>query len=208
MLYAIGKALSRFICRVFGRWTVIGRHNIPRRGGVLICANHVSYIDPPALGAAATRQVHFMAKEELFQTPVLGYLIARVGAFPVKQKTADRAALRRAMELLKAGRVVAVFPEGTRNPDPSRLLPAELGVGMIALRAKVPVIPAALVNTDKLLPIGAKFFRLSRVKVVFGEPVALEDLYDDTGHEAFEEVGRRVMSAIGSLLDQHRSQTS
>lgn len=205
MLYRVGKALSRVVCRVFGRWAVIGRHNIPRRGGVLICANHVSYIDPPALGAAATRQVHFMAKIELFQTPVLGPLIARVGSFPVKQRTADRAALRKALELLEAGRVVAVFPEGTRNPDPSRLMPAELGVGMIALKSRVPVIPAALVNTQKLLPPHAKFFRFCRVKVVFGEPVPLEDLYEDGGREAIEEAGRRVMSAIGSLLEAHRS---
>lgn len=205
MLYRVGKLLSCFVCRVFGRWTVIGRDNIPPRGGVLICANHVSYIDPPALGAAATRQVHFMAKIELFRTPVLGSLIARVGSFPVRQKTADRAALRKALELLAAGKVVAVFPEGIRNPDPSNLMPAELGVGMIALRSKAPVIPAALVNTHKLLPPHAKFFRFCRVKVVFGEPVSLEDLYERGDREAIEEVGKRVMSAIGSLLEAHRT---
>lgn len=208
MLYGLGKLISLFICRVFGRWEVIGRKNIPTEGGVLICANHVSYIDPPVLGAAATRQVHFMAKTELFRIPVLGFLIARVGAFPVKQKSADRAALRRALELLSEGRVVAVFPEGTRNRDPLNLMPAEQGVGLIALKSRAPVIPAALVNTEKLLPPGARFLRFARVKVVFGQPVDISDLYDSTGREAVEEVGRRIMTAIGSLLNTHRTHDS
>ncbi len=204
MLYAIGKGLSAAICKIFGRWKVIGRENIPREGGVLLCGNHVSYIDPPALGGGATRPVHFMAKFELFQVPVLGFLIRNVGAFPVRQKTADRAALKKAIELLEAGEVVGMFPEGKRNMHPEELLPAEPGVGMIVLRAKVPVIPVALINTEKLLPPHSLFFKFSRVKVVYGKPVQLDDLYDQGGREALEEVGRRIMSAIDALLKQHR----
>ncbi|MGC8862056.1 MAG: lysophospholipid acyltransferase family protein [Armatimonadota bacterium] len=200
MLYWIGKILSIIVCRIFGRWTVIGRENVPTTGGVLLCANHVSYIDPPALGAGCPRKVHFMAKEPLFQIPVLGFLIKRVGAFPVRTHSADRAALRRAIELLQNGQVVAMFPEGTRNLTSELLLPPEPGVGMIALRAQVPVVPVALINTAKLLPPHSIFFRFTRIKVIYGKPVDLSDLYGQSGREAVEEVGRRIMEAIRELI--------
>jgi len=204
VLYGIGKLLSVAVCAVFGRWLVIGRENIPSSGGVLLCGNHVSYIDPPALGAGATRPVHFMAKEPLFRVPVLGWLIARVGAFPVRQHTADRAALRKAVELLHSGEVVGIFPEGTRNPNPRELMPPEPGVGMIALKSRAVIVPVALVNTDKLLPPHSVFLRFSRIKVVYGKPVDLSDLSEKGGREAVDETGRRIMSAIGALLEEHR----
>ncbi|MCL4500107.1 MAG: 1-acyl-sn-glycerol-3-phosphate acyltransferase [Chloroflexi bacterium] len=204
MLYWVGATLSAMICRVFGRWRVIGRENVPKTGGALLCGNHVSYIDPPALGARSGRLVHFMAKLELFQIPVLGFLIRKVGAFPVKRGTADRAALKKAIELLQSGEVVGMFPEGKRSLD-GELQPAEAGVGMIVLRAKVPVIPVALVNTEKLLPPHSFLLKFSRVTVVYGTPVPLEDLYDQSGREAVEEAGRRIMAAVGELLGKYRA---
>jgi 1-acyl-sn-glycerol-3-phosphate acyltransferase len=205
MLYWIGKTLSRAICRFFGWWSVTGRENVPRKGGVLLCGNHTSYIDPPALGAGCPRPVHFMAKEPLFRVPMLGFLIKRVGAFPVRQHMADRAALRMAIELLQKGECVGMFPEGTRNLTSETLMPPEPGVGLIALRAGVPVIPVALIDTAKLLPPHSIFFRFARIKVVYGPPVALHDLYGQAGREAVEEVGRRIMAAIGELIVGGRS---
>lgn len=204
MFYWIGASLSAAVCRLFGRWQVIGRENVPAKGGALLCANHVSYIDPPAVGARVGRAVHFMAKEPLFRIPVLGLLIKLVGAFPVRQHTADRAALRKALELLESGEVVGMFPEGTRNFDPANLLPPEPGVGLIALRSQAPVIPVALINTEKLLPPHSVLPRFARVKVVYGQRVALDDLYGQTGRQAVEEAGHRIMAAIGELLAQHR----
>lgn len=203
MLFWIGAYLSAAVLRIFGRWTVIGRENIPKAGGVLLCGNHVSYMDPPALGAGAGRVVHFMAKLELFQVPVLGFLIRKVGAFPVRRGTADRAALKTAIEYLQSGEVVAMFPEGQRSLD-GTLLEPEAGVGMIVMRAKVPVVPVALINTEKLLPPHSLFLKFTHVKVVYGPPVQLDDLYQQSGREAIEEIGKRIMRAIGDLLDQHR----
>ncbi|MCX8053009.1 MAG: 1-acyl-sn-glycerol-3-phosphate acyltransferase [Armatimonadetes bacterium] len=200
MLYLLGKSLARMVCRIFGRWTVIGRENVPPTGGVLLCANHVSYIDPPALGAGCPRRVRFMAKEPLFRIPVLGFLIKRVGAFPVRTHSADRTALRTAIELLEKGECVAIFPEGTRNLTSEPLLPAQPGTGMIALRAQVPVIPVALINTKKLLPPHSFFFRFTRIKVIYGKPVNLSDLYGQSGREAVEEAGKRIMRAIAELM--------
>jgi len=203
MLYRFGKLLSWIAARAIGRMTVIGRENIPREGGVMVCANHISYADPPVLGAASRRPLHYMAKIELFQIPVLGKLIEWVGAFPVQQRTADRAALKKAIEYLEKGEVVGMFPEGQRiyGGQLGEPLP---GVGMIVLRAKAPVIPAALINTDKFLPPHKLLPKFSRVKVVFGEPVKLDDLYDLSGREAVEEVGKRIMAAIGELIEGNR----
>ena len=203
MLYWIGKSLSVFICRFFGRWQVIGRENIPLTGGVLLCGNHISYIDPPTLGAGCPRPVHFMAKLELFHVPILGFLIKRVGAFPVKRGSADRSALRTAIELLQGGEIVGMFPEGTRSLD-GKLKAPEPGVGLIALRAKVPVTPVALIDTNQLLRPHSFLFRFSRVKVIYGKPVTLDDLADQGGREAVEETGRRIMAAIGKLLGEQR----
>lgn len=208
MLYWIGWLLSRAVCRVFGRWEVIGRENIPQSGGVLLCANHTSYIDPPALGAGCRRKVHFMAKEPLFRVPVLGFLIRRVGAFPVRQHSADRSALRTAVDLLKSGKVVGMFPEGTRNPNPGTLMPAEPGVGMIVLMSRAAVVPVALINTHKLLPPHSSFLRFTRIKVVYGKPVSLEDLYESKGREAVEEAGKRIMAAIDGLLKEFGTTSS
>lgn len=203
MAYWIGAALAAIVCRVFGRWTVIGRENIPATGGVLMCGNHTSYIDPPALGSASTRPVHFMAKEPLFRIPILGFLIKCVGAFPVRQHTADRAALKKAIELLKAGEVVGMFPEGTRNLTPDELMPPQPGVGMVVLGSGAPVLPVALIDTHKLLPPHSALPHFSRIKVIFGPPVPLDDLRDQHGREAVEEVGRRIMAAIGELIRKH-----
>jgi 1-acyl-sn-glycerol-3-phosphate acyltransferase len=201
-MYWFGSTLSYLVCRIFGHCKVIGAENVPKSGGVLLCSNHVSYMDPPAVSGGSPRLIHFMAKSELFKIPVLGWIIAVAGTFPVKRGTPDRAALKKAMEYLQAGEVVGVFPEGKRSLD-GTLLEAELGVAMIALRAKVPVIPVGLVNTQKLLPPHSYVFHFSRVRIVFGPPVELSDLYDQSGREAMEECGRRIMSSIARLLDEN-----
>jgi len=203
MLYAIGKSLSWLLAKLVGRMTVVGRENIPSKGGVMICGNHVSYADPPVLGAACTRPLHYMAKIELFQIPVLGKLIAWVGAFPVQQRTADRTALKKAIDYLEKGEAVGMFPEGQRvfGGQLGEPLP---GVGMIVLRAKAPVVPAALINTDRFLPPHKVLPKFSRIRVVFGKPLDLSDLYDKPGREAVEEVGKRIMAAIGELIERNR----
>ncbi len=204
-LYWVGRTLSACVCRGFGGWQVIGRENIPRGGGVLLCGNHVSYIDPPALGAGCPRQVHFMAKQELFQVPIIGFLIRKVGAFPVRRGAADRAALRKAIDYLQHGEVVGLFPEGARNYEPQKGLRApEAGIGMIALRARVPVIPVALVNTEKLLPSHSIFFKFSHVKVIYGKPLHLDDLYEKGDRAALDEIAKRIMAAIGDMLEEQR----
>lgn len=204
MLFWIGWHLSRLVLAIFGRCRYIDPDNVPKTGAVIIAPNHVSYLDPPTAGSGYRRVTHFMAKQELFKIPVLGWLIKAVGSFPVKQHSADRNALRTALELLSKGEVVCIFPEGTRSLD-GKLLPAQAGIGMIAIKSRAPVVPVALIGTERVLPPHSFFFHFSRVTVVYGRPMTFDDLYNrGLEREAVEEVGRRIMSAIASLLEKHK----
>lgn len=200
-MYYIGRILCYTLLRILGWRRTVGAENIPAEGGVILAPNHVSYLDPPLVGSGIRRQVHFMAKEELFKIPVLGFLIRSVGSFPVRRSTADRTALKKAIDLLAEGRVICIFPEGTRSPD-ANLLPPELGFAMIALKSRAPVVPAALFGTERSLSARSSFLRFGRIEIVYGEPITFDDLYDKPGRDSLEEVGRRVMEAIRELRAQ------
>ena len=115
MLYRIGRALFRFIFTVFFRMRAIGMENVPTQGAVVLCGNHTSLLDPPLLGTPLRRKVHFMAKAELFDIPVFGSIISKVGAFPVKRGGVSRESIRLAVQLLRDGNMLGVFPEGSRS---------------------------------------------------------------------------------------------
>lgn len=201
--YRIARILLWPIMKFVGRVEVIGRENVPLTGGVMICANHVSCVDPPTLAWAIPRLTRFMGKIELFEMPVLGTIVRSLNAFPVHRGTADRTALKTAIETIQAGLAVAMFPEGTISFD-GTLLEPQAGAGMIALRSNAVIIPCALVDTEKLMPPDYWWLKFSRVKVVFGEPVNYIDVRLWGGRKASDEVSRRIMSAIGDLLKVHR----
>ena len=202
ILYWIGWSLSRAIARFFGRWSVQGAAYMPKTGGVILAPNHISYLDPPVAAGAIFRQVHFMAKEELFKSRVLRFILRAAGTFPVRRGAADRAAIRNAIGLLNAGKVVGIFPEGTRSED-GNLREPEQGLGMLVLKAKVPVLPMAIIGTDQVLRRGSALPHFGKIKVNIGEPLDFSDLYDRASERAaIEEIGRRTMAAIAELREQ------
>lgn len=199
MFHVIGRWLLHVFFRLFFRYQIEGREHIPREGGVLIAANHASALDPPLLGCASPRQVYFMAKAELFSMPVLSWLLPRVGAFPVHRGAADRSAIRSAIEYLKQGNAVVIFPEGTRTRT-GELLPLQRGAGLIALKAGVPVVPVGLVGTFRPLRIKNGIPRLNRIIVRFGEPIDLSEYAGRDPKEAVEEINQRMMKSIAALV--------
>jgi 1-acyl-sn-glycerol-3-phosphate acyltransferase len=196
-LYHLGYLVCISFFRL-GGFKVYGADNVPPEGPVLVVANHVSYLDPPAVGCALPRDTWFMAKAALFRIPLFGAMLPYLHAFPVRQGSADRGAIRKCLELLEEGRVVTVFPEGTRSPD-GMLMRAQLGAALIALRSGASVVPAAITGTDRALPRHSPLMRPARVTVRFGPPVDLAGL--DAGDRAsLLEASRRITGGIAEQL--------
>ena len=203
-LYRLSRVFLRVLFRLYNRWEVTGRERVPPSGGVLLVANHTSYADPPIVGAACLRPVNFMAKAELFRIPVLAGFIRRTHAFPVRRGSADRAALRRAVRLLRAGKVLLVFPEGKRSSD-GRLAELETGAAFIALSGQAQVVPMAIVGADGVLPRGKPILLPAKLRVRFGPPLDLSDLRGQRPtRPVLQQVTDRMAAAFRDILPPER----
>jgi 1-acyl-sn-glycerol-3-phosphate acyltransferase len=188
---------------IYGGIRYEGRANVPRHGGVLILPNHISDADPTAIALALPRACHYMAKEELFSKPILGTLIRWLRGFPVRRYTADRAALRRTEELLKAGWAVVIFPEG-RISETGTLQPILPGALLAAQRAGVPIVPTIIEGTDRLMPYGETKPRHAGRPIVvrFGKPVTVGELTGDVkGGEALKAGAERLHEILLALQE-------
>jgi 1-acyl-sn-glycerol-3-phosphate acyltransferase len=196
------SAVSRLVClgiaKLVFRLHVEGEEYIPHTGPAILAANHVSYIDPIIVGIAIRRPIRFMAKKELFRFPPFGWLLRQFGAFPVNRHRINMQAFKRAISLLEAGELVAIFPEGTRG-DGVELRPGKPGIGLIAARTGAPVIPAFHRGTEKVLPRGAWFPRLHRITIMFGAPCRFPE--EQVGKEQDQAIlfSRTIMESIAAL---------
>jgi len=154
--------------RALFRMKIRGAQNIPLTGPVLLVSNHRSNLDPFFIGVSFPRQVHFMAKAELWKVKILGRLIDVLGSFPVNRGEADRTAVKRALEMLGTGAVVGMFPEGHRQRG-GQLGEIHPGVSLFALREGVVTVPMVLDGTERVIRKG--LLRLPRVNVAFGPPL-------------------------------------
>lgn len=191
-LYPFGRGLIGAIIKPLYRIEVLGRENIPREGGVLICSNHIDNLDPPVVGVTSPRPIHFMAKAELFKVPVLGWILPNVNAFPVKRGVSDRESLRTALKVLKEGKVLGIFPEGTRSKD-GKLGKGLSGVGFFALRTDCVVVPCAIIGPYKAF---------GKLRVVYGKPVQMETFRNEK--TSAEIVTDKIMDSIRELLEKYQ----
>ncbi len=155
-----------------------GVENVPRKGAAVIVCNHLSLIDPFVVSFAAHRIVSFMGKEELFGLPVLGFIIRKLGSFPVDRSRRDPAAMRLALTVLKEGQLLGMFPEGTRSTT-GEMNEFRAGAARLAARTRSPLVPAAVVGTNWAMPPG-KVLRPARIGVRFGAPFELTELYEES----------------------------
>lgn len=192
--YAILWVLARTVARLFFGFRVVG--SVPKQGGLLVAANHASYFDIPLLGCGMFRRAWYMGRSDLFVPGVKG-ILQWLGWIPLKLGRLDRKAFDRAIALIKAGKVVVIFPEGGRSLD-GRLRNAKAGLGMIVAQTGCPVVPAYLKGTFDVLPTGAKRPRFHPVSVSFGPPLSFPG--ENTQTKAFyQEVSRIVMERIAAL---------
>jgi len=200
--YSASRFLLGGLIGALSGWEVRGRDHVPPEGGLIVASNHISFWDPPLVGTAAMRELHFLAKEELFRVPVLGPLIRSFNAIPIRRGVADLSGLARAMEVLRAGRALLMFPEGTRARD-GELKAARPGVGMLAVATDARIVPAYVSGSDQM---GKWLFRRVRVRVSFGPVRTWRELAGteaglEPGRALYQGVGAGVMREIAALRD-------
>jgi len=202
-LYGLMRAIVRTAARVvFGSvLEVEGLEHVPRDGGLLICSNHASTIDPPLLPAFVPRaDTWSMAKSEWFERPTFSrWVFKRYHAFPVIRHSPDRRALNRALEILRDGQVLILYPEGTRV-EAGGLRRAEPGAGFLARSSGAAVQPVALVGTRDSLPKGALLPRRRPVAIRFGEPFRIRERRPDGTRVENQEATDSIMLAVADLL--------
>ncbi|MCU9593721.1 1-acyl-sn-glycerol-3-phosphate acyltransferase [Caldibacillus thermolactis] len=190
--YTVARGIVKLIMSCLYRIETKGLENIPKEGAVLLCANHIHNLDPPLVGITMKRPVVFMAKEELFKVPILGKIVRKANAFPIKRGKADREAIRIGLKTLREGKVLGIFPEGTRSRT-GELGKGLSGVGFFALRSDATVIPCAIIGPYKL-------FR--KVKIIYGNPVNFNKLKDKNA--SIEEATELIMTHIREILIQYK----
>jgi len=153
---------------------VHGQAHVPKRGAFIVASNHVSFLDPPVIGVACPRRLVFMARADLFRHPVLGRVLRGLRVMPLVRGESDVSAIRSAVARLRRGEAVAIFPEGGRQAS-GALGMARRGVGLLAITAQVPIIPAIVTGTYEALPRHARRVRRAKIRVAFGPPIAYTD---------------------------------
>jgi len=203
MIYFVSRIVYKLILKFFFKFKIIGKENIPKKGPFILVSNHISYADPAVMGVTCyTVPVTFMAKLELFDKSFFGKWVKAAGCIPIARHSGGAKSLKDALKKLKEGGVLGIFPEGTRSLD-GNLQKAEPGVGFLAAKSKVPIIPMYIFGTDKILPKGQKHLSPGEVTAKVGKPVNIK------GNEEFIEkkkmyefIGERIMSAIGELKNE------
>jgi len=202
LYYSASRFLLGGLVGALSGWKVQGREHVPREGGLIVASNHVSFWDPPLVGTAAVRELHFLAKEELFRTPVLGPLIRSYNAIPIRRGVADLSGLARAMDVLRAGGALLMFPEGTRVRS-GELRHARPGLGMLAVATDARIVPAYISGSQRP---SRWLFRLGRLRVTFGpartwRELAGPDADQPPGRALYQSVGAGLMREIAALRD-------
>lgn len=209
MLDLVTRLVLKPVSRAIWRPDIQGLENVPRKGGVILASNHLSFIDSVVIPLTAPRRVHFLAKAEYFTgTGLKGRLskgfFEAIGAVPVQRGTyrSAQASLESALEILEADKAFGIYPEGTRSLD-GRLYRGKTGVAWLALTAGVPVVPVALEGPEEILPVGKRVPRVRRVTVRFGEPLHFDELHGQArSAKARRQVTDEVMRAIQQLSGQ------
>jgi 1-acyl-sn-glycerol-3-phosphate acyltransferase len=212
LFYLLARFVVRPVLWVLFRPRVTGRDNVPLTGPVILASNHLSFIDSFAIPTVAPRKVSYLAKAEYFTTPGLGgwftrSLFTALSALPVERQAqrAAQAALDTALHVLQRGEAFGIYPEGTRSRD-GRLARGKTGVAWLALTADCPVVPVAVVGTDRAQPVGARWPRPHRISITFGAPLSFPEHRGQARNgRARREVTDRIMAAIVELSGQEKA---
>ena len=169
--YSFVKPIVRFIIVLLFRPKVIGLDNIPKEGRVILAGNHTKWLDPVMLVAINKRQLHFLAKEELFHG-ITKFIVLGMGCIPVNRKIHDKDALESAYKTLEIDNVIGIFPEGTINRTDDVIMPFKMGAGKMSEKTNSPIVPFGITGKYKL-------FGKNRIRIEFFKPFVANDLEND-----------------------------
>ncbi len=199
LIYCVSAMFLWIVFKIFYRLSVTGQDNIPENGAAILVANHTSFLDPPMVAVTCKRHISFMAKVDLFKIPILSILLRSFNTLPVNKNKMDLKLIRTAFGRLKQGRLLGVFPEGTRRRvGPKKLGPLEPGAAYLILKSGTPMIPVGISGTDKVIPTGKRLPRFPKVTVVVGKPIHFN--IEKPSQENIAEVTERIEKGIVSLL--------
>lgn len=192
MFYNIIKGIANIVFSIFYRINYTGLEHVIMEGNIILASNHASNLDPIFLSIVFPRQVHWMAKKELFNSKVLAFLISKLGAFPVDRDNMDIGAVKNSLRILKDDKVLGVFPEGTRVKE-FDLENVKSGVALLSVKSKSPIIPAYIDTNYKLF---------SKVNIIIGEPIELTQYYNTRPiNEDYQNLGKEILQTIYGLKD-------
>ena len=199
------RTVTRALFAFWFRWKRIGTDQIPEAGPVIIAANHVSFIDPPMIGSAVDRTVSFLARDTLFDIPVVGPFIRKLNSIPVDRTGGGGAGLKAVLDRLKADGCIVLFPEGTRSRD-GRLQPAKSGIGLAVLKSDAVVVPVRVFGAYEAFGRHRLFPLPGQIILKFGPPMTFEREREEASRcskarlkDLYQEVADRVIDGIASL---------
>jgi 1-acyl-sn-glycerol-3-phosphate acyltransferase len=196
--YLLGYSLSKAIAKTFFSYRVFGAENMIEEGPCIIAANHCSYLDPPLVGVAFRRGIHYLARKSLLDVPVLGPILPELNVIPVDQKNADRSALMGAIRVVRNGGAVLIFPEGTRSLD-GQLQEAQPGIGMIAAKSGAPIVPVAIRGSFEILPRGAMIPKSGQISLSIGAPLQMRSVSETRDYgKASAQVVKEISRLLGA----------
>ncbi|MBN2163481.1 MAG: 1-acyl-sn-glycerol-3-phosphate acyltransferase [Pontiellaceae bacterium] len=202
-VYQASTRVFKAFLLVWHRLKIHGAKNIPDRGGVLIASNHASFLDPPVVGVGYRgRPIHFMARDTLWNSKFGSWWMDHVGCIPVSRGTGDMKALKLTIKALKEGKVVSMFPEGTRTED-GELQEAKGGIGFIIEKSGCNVVPAYIDGSFQAYPKGAKWIKPKKLTISYGKPITREDFQAlGSGREAYGKYAALIMQRIADLKNK------
>ena len=186
---------------------VVGVQNVPKTGGVIIASNHASYLDPPAVGASSrrVRMTHFMARNSLFRNPLMGFWLRKSGVIPLDRDKGDLKAMKTAIQFLKDGACVALFPEGTRSPD-GQLQEPKPGVGFLVAKGAAPVVPVYVHGSYEAWSKNSGGLQRKPITVIFGSLITQEEIAGlGKGRAAYGKIGDLIMKRIADLKEKYEA---
>jgi len=204
-VYFLGWCFFRTVFKLYFRWRVFNPERVPLEGPVILASNHASFLDPPLVGAGVKRGINYLARENLFRFPVMGWVLRNWQVVPVDREGGGARGLKAILDRLLDGGAIILFPEGTRTRD-GKLQPARSGIGLTVIKSDAPLVPVRVFGTFEAYGRQMRLPRPRRVAVKYGQPMRFEQLRAEARvcakprlKEIYHQVADEILRAIATL---------